>query len=73
MNPKIANNETLTDFFSLLGIKEIDDFSIAERIYLPKIVSDGTPIDERLKTLVLFIKLVETLVSHKNGSWLKIK
>lgn len=65
VNPKIANNETLTDFFSLLGIKGIDDFSIAERIYLPKIVSDSTPIDERIKTLVLFIKLVENQLTSE--------
>lgn len=67
VNPKIANDETLTDFFSLLGIKEIDDFSIAERIYLPKIVFDGTPVDERLKTLVLFIKLVENQLTNEQS------
>lgn len=64
VNPQLANDKTLIDFFTLLGIKEIDDFSIAERIYLPKIVSEDTPVDKRLKTLVQFIKLVDNQLTN---------
>lgn len=67
VNSELAKDETLTDFFSLLGIKELDDFSIAERIYLPKIVSDDTPLLERLKTLVLFIKIVKNKLTNEQS------
>lgn len=59
VSPELTDDVDLVDFFTQLGIKEIDDFTIAERIYLPIINTNNSAITERLRALVTFINLIE--------------
>lgn len=50
----LLDAEDLHSFFIDLGLKETDDFTLAERVYLPQVISEDSEFSARLKALAHF-------------------
>lgn len=67
----LFKDDNVKDFFVELGLKEVDDFTLAELIYLPKITDENAEIKVRLDSLAKFadIYLYKLTDTQKNKLW----
>ena len=64
VNPELLDDEDVSSFFKALGIKKVDDFTIAELVLLPRINDCSLDDNERLISLYELSKIWKDLSSN---------
>lgn len=71
VHPDLANEKELKSFFSLMEIDEVDDFTMAEKVYLNKVNSEVLPVADRIEALMQLIDKVDHSLTADQGETLR--
>lgn len=73
VDARLLEDEEIESFIKRIGIKEIDEFTYAERILQPTIKDDDKSFEDRLRALVSFAKIFTTKLNKEQERDLKEK
>ena len=65
VDSRLLEYEEVKNFLIRLGIKEIDQFTYAERVLIPVITSESKPFEERLRALVDFARIYVSKLNNE--------
>lgn len=67
----LMEDDDIKTFFKRLGLTEVDDFTMAEQVFLPRVLSGDLSFEDRLKALVRFVEIYETRLNQEQQKLLK--
>lgn len=71
VDAELIEDEDVRNFFVRLGLREVDSFTMAEKVYLPKVKDRELPFEERLKTFVWLVGLCQNHLSSSQQDYLR--